>query len=367
MKESPQRNDDGDFLPDLCGPPQVLGLILVSELLVVCLLVAANGLRAFDWASFGMVSMLTQWIVLSSAACLCALRNKMSAMYPAVAGTLSYSITLLCTVLFSILFYWINNGILLGVWTYIVGNLMVAAVLSGIALRYLYLQQQLRNQQKAEMQSRIQALQSRIRPHFLFNSMNTIASLIAIDQDTAERVVVELSQLFRASLGEPGLIPLRKEIDLCRYYLDIEQMRLGERMSANWYLHDQAGNQLELSDERFTQRQIPSFLLQPLVENAIYHGIQPLPEGGSIHIDIGLSDSHVELCLRNPLPASSDQTAALDSAHRGNGIALENIRHRLAAYYEGAASFKVLSNSEEFIVKLRYPCSKALQSQRRGL
>ncbi len=358
MTENPQRDDDGDFLPELCGPSQVLGLILVSELLVVCLLVATHGLMAFDWASFGMVSMLTQWIVLTSAACLCALRPRMRSMHPAIAGSLSYSLTLISTLLFSVLMYWVNNGVLMGVATYVLGNLMVAAVLSGIALRYLYLQQQLRNQQKAEMQSRIQALQSRIRPHFLFNSMNTIASLIAVDQDTAERVVVELSQLFRASLSEPGLIPLRKEIDLCRYYMDIEQMRLGERMKASWRLGDGEGNSLSLDDERFTQCQIPSFLLQPLVENAIYHGIQPQPEGGSIDIGVTLSKSHVEIILRNPIPDDSVKTAELDKAHRGNGIALDNIRHRLSAYYEGAASLKVLSESNEFIVKLRYPCNK---------
>lgn len=346
--------EDDDFLPDLCGPQPVLALILVSELFVAAMILAAYGLAQFDWARFGMVSILTQWVVLTSAGCLCLARPLLKRLHPVAAGLSSYGLALSCTLVFSLFLHWINTGSMQGAIDSLIGNLAVAAVLAGIVLRYLYLQQQLRNQQKAELQSRLQALQSRIRPHFLFNSMNTIASLIAVDQDTAERVVVELSHLFRASLGEPGLIPLRNEVDLCRYYVDIEQMRIGERLRVEWCYYDDNGAALAPDDERFKRVTIPSFSLQPLVENAIYHGIQPLPEGGTIHIDLRLGAKHVEVILRNPVQNQEDKTVALDKT-QGNGIALENIRHRLHAYYGNGGTLKALSHDGEFVVALRYP------------
>lgn len=361
MREKPamddnnnKRDDDGDFLPDLCGPQPVLVLVLVSELLVGALVVAAYGVERFDWARFGMVSMLTQWVVLTSAGALCSLRPLLRRMPQVAAGLLSYAITLLNTLLFSLMVHWVSYGNSNDLLDVLVGNLMVAAVLSGITLRYLYLQQQLRNQQKAEMLARIQALQSRIRPHFLFNSMNTIASLIAVDQDSAERMVVELSHLFRASLSEPGLIPLAKEVDLCQYYIDIEQIRLGDRLAVEWQFRDASGAVLDEADAELQRRQIPSFMLQPLVENAIYHGIQPLPGGGTIRLAVTLAARETRIDICNPVAADDDRTEAIDRV-RGNGIALENIRHRLSAYYNGAGSLAVDNKDNEFAVTLRYP------------
>lgn len=348
--------ESDDFLPDLCGPQPVLALILISELLVGALVLSAYGLEQFDWARFGLTSILTQWIVLTSAGCLCAARHVLRRMQPVTAGISSYLLTLVCTLVFTLFVHWINNGELKGVGDILIGNLAVAAVLSGIGLRYLYLQQQLRNQQKAEMQSRLQALQSRIRPHFLFNSMNTIASLIAVDQDTAERVVIELSQLFRASLGEPGLIALRKELDLCRYYMDIEQMRLGERLVVEWNIHSDSGKTLDEKNAVMDRLTIPSLLLQPLMENAVYHGIQPLPQGGTVTIDVTLGAQQIVVQVRNPMPVREDKTVGLDKT-RGNGIALDNIRHRLHAYYGAAGVHKVIHKDDEYIAEVRYPAN----------
>ena len=353
---SPSLSNDGDFLPDLCGPQAVLALILIAELFVGALMIAAYSFDHFDWARFGMVSILAQWVVLTSAGSLCLLRRYLNQVHPMVAGMGSYSLVLFCTFVFSFLTHWIGQGNFYGIGQVLIGNLMVAAVLAGVGLRYLYLQQQLRNQQRAEMASRLQALQSRIRPHFLFNSMNTIASLIAVDQDTAERVVVELAQLFRASLSEPGLIPLRKEIDLCRYYMDIEQMRLGERLRIEWAFTAESGGWLDPADERFDHWQIPSFLLQPLFENAIYHGIQPLPCGGMITVNIVLGEKQAVVSIRNPVGENEDKTQQLDKPEAGgNGIALDNIRHRLVAYYGSNGTLVTNSDPGEFIAVLSFP------------
>ncbi|TVZ37196.1 two-component system sensor histidine kinase AlgZ [Alteromonadaceae bacterium 2753L.S.0a.02] len=358
MAPGKQNNDNTaatdaiDFLPDLCSVQSVLGLIIVSELLVMALIVSAGSLTGFDWTQFGMTSMLVLWIVLSSAGSLCRLRRILIVVPPIVAGILSYMLTLLITLFFSVLYFkYIDERPLR--FDAVLGNLLVAAVISGVALRYLYLQQQLRNQQKAEMMARIQALQSRIRPHFLFNSMNSIASLIGIDPPAAERMVIDLSRLFRASLKQAGLTALSEEIALCESYIDIEQIRMGERLRVEWhYLHnDQATNR---DDEALRHASVPSFLIQPLVENAIYHGIQPIPEGGTIAISIAINNNRVAVSIRNPV-LSREQFTHHRHIADNNGMALENIRHRLVAYYENRAELKVENLPGEFAVHLRFP------------
>lgn len=326
----------GDFLPNLCTVQAVFHLILVGELLAIALTVFASGVLIFDWNTLGVISMLIQWIVLSSAACLCPLRPWLRKVRSVVAGLVCYTLVLLITVVYSAVGYWAfgEYGVTLDG---ILRNLMLAAVFAGIVLRYFYLQQQLRNQQQAELNARIQALQARIRPHFLFNSMNSIASLIDFDPQAAEKMVVDLSALFRASLSEPGLISLEKELELCQRFVAIEQMRIGERLRVEWHLPEKM------------DCLIPSLLLQPLVENAVYHGIQPLPEGGVVVITVELTDSTCHIRVLNPVGDKSQQT------NKGNGMALENIRHRLDAHYPGQGTLGVKVDDSSYQVDVRFP------------
>src|SRR5690606_2309540 len=199
-------------------------------------------------------------------------------------------------------------------WWGVGTHLLLAAIFGGIVLRYFYIQQQLLTQEEAELTARIQALQSRIRPHFLFNSMNSIVSLIGSDPDRAERVVMDLSDLFRASLAAPGQVPLSQELNLCRQYIHIEQLRLGDRLNLQW----QVGEFPE-------DCSIPSLLLQPVIENAIYHGIQPRSEGGTVEISVNARHNRMHITVRNPLPRPADV------AKPGDRIALANTRRRLQA------------------------------------
>jgi two-component system sensor histidine kinase AlgZ len=219
--------------------------------------------------------------------------------------------------------------------------MLVAAIFSGILLRYLYLQQQLSNQQQVELQTRLQSLQSRIRPHFLFNSMNTIASLITIDPPAAEKAVVNLSALFRANLQDIDSNTLKQEISLCQQYIAIEQMRLADRLKMNWEF-----------EEPLPVISLPPLLLQPLLENAIFHGIQRLSEGGEIVMSIKTEDNHVVITIQNPIP--SDEIKHTDD---GNHIALANIRNRLQLYYTGEAGFKINRDNKKqcFTVVLELP------------
>ncbi len=291
-----------------------------------------------------MVSFMVQWVSLSSAAVLCILRKRLLLRSAYLNVAVSYAAVLLVTLLVAtcgqILLFDRTLAALDG-WQ-ILESLLVSAIFAGIALRYFYLQWQLESQRQAELHSRIQALQSRIRPHFLFNSMNSIASLIEVDPETAERVVEDLSELFRASLAEPNLIPLKRELELAYRYLKIEQLRMGERLQLDWRVPD--------LPEVAT---IPSMLLQPLLENAIYHGVQPSIEGGCVHLAVAVHDDAVSIVIRNPLHNGGEKTS-------GNGIALDNIRHRLGAYYGVEGTLQLGHYGGEYVVRLNLPLAVEL-------
>jgi two-component system sensor histidine kinase AlgZ len=332
------------FLTDLCSSQSVFLLVLVAELLALLLTISASaGLQHFDWDKLALISVQIQWVVLFSAIALCRLRFWLGRQDHVRAGIASYALVLGITLVLSSAGQWIIYGVsgLALVEDYefefnswqLLNNMVIAAILGGILLRYLYLQQQLRNQQQAEMQARIQALQSRIRPHFLFNSMNSIASLIATDPDTAERVVEDLSELFRASLAEPSLIPLERELSLCKHYLDIEQLRLGRRLQVDWQI-----------GECNKQLKIPSLMLQPLVENAIFHGVEPLPRGGKITVKVSQNDKQLSIVITNPYMLAKKNQPNSEPAQRHNRMALDNIRRRLTAHFGAAAR---LSSSAE--------------------
>ena len=331
------------FLPNLCTLQAVFLLVVLGELLALALTLADVRLSHFDWQGLGLRSFLIQWIALLSAALICPLRPWLSLQKPSRAGLLSYCLVLAVAAMCSIVGLWLLDGWQIDDLWGLLSNLVLTGIFAGVVLRYLYVQQQLSNQQKAELSARIQVLQSRIQPHFLFNSMNSIASLIVSAPDKAERMVEDLAVLFRASLAEPGLVSLEDELELCHHYIAIEQIRLGPRLSVSWRVADQ----LRLHPERY---QIPSLLLQPLLENAVQHGIQPRSEGGNIDIEVKLVGNVLVIIVVNP--ASSEP-----STHNGNQMALENIRHRLQAYFGPEATFKAEAAGSTFVANISYPVS----------
>ncbi len=337
--------DANFFLPDLCNVQAVLFLVLVAELLALVLELASNGLFLFSWYHFAIISLFLQWSVLCSAACLCRLRPVLSGWPLPQAAAACYLLILLVVLLFSVLGQWLLYGVLdnaaqwhLNLWT-VTTNVLICAVLAGIALRYFYLTNQLSLRKQTELQARIQALQSRIRPHFLFNSMNIIASLIAVDQEAAETAVEDLSGLFRASLAESDTeVRLAEELDLCRRYVRIERLRLGDRLQVEWRF-----------DRAIEQLKIPGLCLQPLVENAIYHGIQPIPEGGTVTISGEVTDGVLHLVVVNPVVDNHP------IAHKGNQIAQHNIQQRLQALYGPKAGLLVQRSAGYHRAEIFYP------------
>lgn len=330
-----------DLLPDLCQVRAVLWLILFSEALVLVLILLSSGAMAFSLESFALLSVYVQWVVLVSAACLCRIRLHAGNMTLNQLMLLSFVIIMVVNLIISVCTMWGLNALLLeqqGL-DWLLRNQLTSAILAVLLLHYFYVQLQNRLQARSELQARIQALQSRIRPHFLFNSMNIIASLIHEDPDKAEMAVEDLSELFRASLKEAGVeVSLKQELALCEKYINIETLRLGERLTVNW--------QVEHA-ERIT---IPLLTLQPLIENAIYHGIQPSANGGVVDIRIQLKNNWVNILVSNPVV--TQHHARKD---HGNQMALSNIEHRLHALYGEQAQMKYREEQQTFMIELHYP------------
>lgn len=353
MKRPPSDDSEDDFfLPNVCDNESVLMMVIVAELFAILVVLVNSGLLGFDWGRLAIVSLYVQWVSLSSAFFLCRLRPWLLRQ-PGQRGVwLSYLVVPLNTWIFSVLAAtFINHPeaspLALLLSDEVLRDVAVSAILGGMVFRYFYLHSQLLARRQSELKYRIQALQSRIHPHFLFNSMNSIASLIAIDPAAAEEAVEDLSALFRASLNDAGnQVSLQTEIDLCKRYLRIEQLRLGKRMQVRWQSQNVPEN-----------IQIPLLTLQPLLENAVLHGIQPLPEGGEILIECACAHGIFEIKVVNPYNPNSkiERDKIKRDSERGNRMALENIRNRLRVLYGDRAKLTSYAEQNRYICHLSYP------------
>ncbi|MDZ4202937.1 MAG: histidine kinase [Gallionella sp.] len=190
--------------------------------------------------------------------------------------------------------------------------------------------------------ARLQVLRARIRPHFLFNTINAVLSIVRTRPAQAEAALEDMSDLFRMAMTEAqDLAPLQQEIQLSKQYLALEQLRMGERLRVEWQLTDAPDDAL-----------IPPLLLQPLLENAVYHGIEPLPQGGIIRISLRRGADSLRIKVENPCPSASPV------AHSGNRMALQNIRERLALLFDVEARYQVERGDDFYRVEIVLPYVK---------
>lgn len=191
-------------------------------------------------------------------------------------------------------------------------------------------------------EARLIALQARIRPHFLFNSLNTVLGLIRSEPRRAEAILENLADLFRALMSESStLVPLAKELELARAYAEIEMVRLGKRLSVDWQCQGAPMDAM-----------VPQLILQPLLENAVYHGVEPATAGGTVSVTIFLKGEELSLVVRNPCRAQQERRS-------GNRIALNNIRERLDLHFDAEAAMRTYEAGEEFVVQIRMPYRRA--------
>ena len=340
---------DDFFLPDLCAPRIVLVIVLVLELLALTLALARPGGTIF-FTELARISLFMQWLGLTGAAALCYSRRWLATLsVPAAVFAaftlLTANVLILSEAVFLIGGNLSERGIGAGLfpdshWAFLLRNAGISAIATAMLLRYFFVAHQWGLHVRAEARSRIHALQARIRPHFFFNSMNTIASLTRSNPSRAEEAVADLADLFRATMKdseEP--YHMSEELDLCRTYLRMEDLRLGDRLTVQWQI-----------DAALMPAIVPSLSIQPLLENAIHHGIEPLDGGGTVLVAGELSGDDLVITVTNPV---TDMTGRF--MRPGNRLALENIRERLNLAYGERGGVDVTEEEGHYTVTLRFP------------
>lgn len=347
MKETPKEKKpkataDSCFLPNFCNVRVIFAVVVTAELLALILALGDSVLGSDFTYNLSLYSLFIQWIALSWTALVCMLRTRLSGMPNWASGLLVWCLVLVLAILFTELSVYLLEFHRPGEGHpfFLVKTVSISGIVAALVLRYLYLQFLWRLQVIAESQARLQSLQSRIRPHFLFNSMNTIASLIRSKPEMAEETVFDLSDLFRATLSDASnLSTLGKELELAQGYLRIEVQRLGDRLEVEWDL-----------EELPMEAEMPALILQPLLENAVYHGIEPSSITGKIQIVGRYRRQQVNISIRNSKPPRSDRTHA-----SGNRMALDNIRQRLQGFYQDRAGLTHSEVEGDYQVRLFFP------------
>ncbi len=337
-------------IPDLCSPLAVFGVVLASQFLALLLTLAGQpGWHAF-YSHLAQPALMLLWTGLLSAAVLCRLRLWLTRFDVREGSVVAYLVVIGCVSAVSEVAFWVGRFLGAGAdtgggwfptdhWSFLTRNLAIATLLIAPLLRYFYVSQQWQRNVRREAEARLNALQARIRPHFLFNSMNTIAALTRSNPAAAEQAVEDLADLFRASLRDGRqLIPLQEELEIARVYERMEQHRLGSRLRVDWQL-----GQLPATAE------IPGLTIQPLLENAIYHGIEPSPQPGMVLVSGELTGRHIRISVTNPLPPAGH------AGRPGHGLALNNIRERLELAFGKDGELTVDAAADRYTVTIRFP------------
>jgi len=343
---SQENNLASCLLPNVCDVKNIFILVLLTEVLAILLAMAAASNSAEFWAYLSLSSLLMIWIALINAALLCRLRNWLHQLKLSHCLIISFCLMMATSLLVAILasmagsLLYFDNGAEQFNALFFIRVLTISAITYLLLLRYFYVQQQWRINLATQSRAEIQALRARIRPHFLFNSMNTIASLIATSPQAAETAIENLCDLFRANLGEQNMNRLADEVELTESYLAIECLRLGSRLQIDWQI-----------DKNLLDIEVPSLCIQPLAENAVYHGIEPITEGGKIVISALQIDNKLKLSVSNPLlPENQSLTSK-----KGNQMAQDNIRQRLKLVYGKNGGFSINETKENYTISLLIP------------
>jgi two-component system sensor histidine kinase AlgZ len=325
-----------DRLPDFTN----IGTWLRTVLFTVAVSLVATVLRSETWAGvpeeFSIVALHVQP---PAVACL-ALLALLSPWLPRLPYRVGLVTVAALAVASAAITGWLletGTGVESGAWD---RRVFFALMTAGTVLFYFHLRG--RALSPALTEARLQALQARIRPHFLFNSINAVLSLVRTEPRRAEAALEDMADLFRVLMADNrDLAPLADEVALCRQYLDLEQLRLGDRLRVEWHVENMPRDAL-----------VPPLVLQPLLENAVYHGIEPSPEPGTIVINIFQTRGEVHIALKNPLNSGG-------SHQSGNRMAVANIRERLALHFDEEGRLETQVTENQYQVRIRIPCKTA--------
>lgn len=328
-------------LDALWQAPAILWVALTGIALAT-VLALAPGVGSDRWIYFGLTLLVIQWIALLTLAELYVLRRVLSRIRPTQVASMAVLLLLLNTWLVGGLAWWLMRGIspvtedsLLSLLLRLTGLALAVGLLGLAAFRIHWRARQLAVRAK---QSELESLQARIRPHFLFNTLNTGAALVHRHPEEAERLLLDLADLFRAALSGPRQISLEEELALTRRYLEIEALRFGDRLTVHWQL-----------PSVMPAVSVPALSIQPLVENAIRHGVERLPGGGDVEIAVSTTPGTVVVRISNPIPRTGTQ------ASPGHQVGLSASQVRIGALTDGRGSVQTHVAGGRYIATVRLP------------
>ncbi|HYA39066.1 MAG TPA: histidine kinase [Candidatus Methylomirabilis sp.] len=342
-------NGQSEFLPNFCAGEVVFNVVVVAEMLaiVINLIIPRNFISATPLQDLLLLSIFIQWVALAGTAVLCYTRKHLNRLPNLRALGMAYLLLLLTTFTVSectILLLWAVGRLRTPFpeWytSFHILNLTISAIINGLLLRLFLAKHELQSRTLSEARARLQALQSRIRPHFVFNSMNIIASLTRSAPEKAEAAIEDMADLFRMMLSQDEtLVPVKNEIDVANKYLALEALRLDNRLIVNWDVG------------KFPRKAVmPVLTLQPLLENAIRYGIEELPAGGTIDVRLWEDNDQIHIQVSNPLPKTKSKQAKSTP-----GQSLGNIRQRFQSHYGEQATLTSTEDNGRFTVTVVLP------------
>ncbi len=347
----PTQEETQAFLPDFCAASTLFVIVLVAELVAIVLTLAAHEPEGRFLVELSKTSFFVLWLALLGSAVMCLLRGRLEKTGQTRAFVLSFVLLeLVCLTVAEMSWQLMRIFGTVRIisddhLTFVLRTFAISSIVIALGMRYLYISSEWRRSIVLEAQARISALQALIRPHFLFNSMNTIASLTRSNPPQAEEAVEDLSDLLRATMSSPkDRSSLKQELEIAAIYLRIEKLRLGERLQVRW----------DVGDLPMRVR-IPNLTIQPLLENAIYHGIELLADGGEVLVSGKRDGKCAEISMSNPVAEGRKRDKS------GNNMALANIRQRFELAYGSRGSVLVDDSGSRYSVTLRFPLEEVVR------
>ncbi len=340
-----------DFLPDFCNGQTVFNAVLLAESLALILTIVGKQITGDLFRDLLLISLFVQWIAIFSLAVLCYLRPWLNRLPPLRAGIIAYLLLVSITLICGELAMWVlwavgSNPVLHPEWYryFQLQNLALAVIIDGLALHYFLSRHQLKQSTAAEARARMQAEQYRLRPYFLFNSMNIIASLTRSSPSQAEEATEDLADLFRLMLDEKkSLIAVNSEMSVASKYIKLEKMRFDNRLSVTW------------DTEHFPlHARMPVLMLQLVLEIAIRQSLEKTSDPVEIAISSKLDDGNMNLKV-------CSQQLQLEQIEQEEQEALKNIRERLITHYENRATLSLQTNKNGQCIDLAIPVYEGME------
>jgi two-component system sensor histidine kinase AlgZ len=326
-------------LAGLGSPRNLIGCVLFGEGLAAVL---ALGADRPSWIFFGLASLGLQWILLLALGAMWLLRGRLADLSTGRVAAVAFVALLASTAVVIAVAARVMPSLgeqLPGGWLGLAGRtLAIIALVGGLATTAFRNHWEARRMAILAKQAELDVLHARIRPHFLFNTLNTATALVHSRPEEAERVLLDLSDLFRAALGKTSLILLQEELALTRRYLDIEASRFGTRLAIDWQVPDD-----------LPAVNVPPLSIQPLIENAVRHGIEPTVDGGLVSVRVDVEDGGVVIVVRNPV-ADTDH-----SPSRGHGVGLRASIARVEASTGGRGRVTLAREGTLFVTRVLLP------------